>query len=180
MKVVRIFDGYNSLMSFKYDNEEKDEFNRIFDLWSDAEYLFNFFDNNSGFFSANYWKNREPEEIAMETISKAEKFEECILCIDLTDESEIFRFLENIFKPLDSSTYSEKEIEKSKARYSWLRLYALKVNKSAFIITGGAIKLTETMQGHEDTAGELRKLEKCRYFLKEQGISDIEQLETLL
>jgi|WetSurMetagenome_2_1015567.scaffolds.fasta_scaffold292280_2 hypothetical protein len=34
MKIVRIFG--NLLFAFKYDDELKDEFERVFDLWQDS------------------------------------------------------------------------------------------------------------------------------------------------
>ena len=36
-------------------------------------------------------------------------------------------------------------------RQSWLRLYAIKMNVGIYIITGGAIKHTRTMQEREHT-----------------------------
>lgn len=41
-----------------------------------------------------------------------------------------------------------------------------------FIVTGGAIKLTRTMQERSHTQLELDKLNRCRDYLKDQGVFD--------
>ncbi|MDR0864797.1 MAG: hypothetical protein LBO74_07685 [Candidatus Symbiothrix sp.] len=86
--------------------------------------------------------------------------------------------LDSIFRPLSNynkQTYLEKDkakIENRKQHASWLRIYAIKLNAGIFIITGGAIKLTATMQEREHTAIELVKIERTRRFLIENGIVD--------
>jgi len=48
----------------------------------------------------------------------------------------------------------------------------IKLNSGIFIITGGAIKLTATMQERTHTAIELIKIEQVRRFLIDNGIVD--------
>ncbi|MEA5402879.1 hypothetical protein VB776_08135 [Arcicella sp. DC2W] len=48
---------------------------------------------------------------------------------------------------------------------SWLRIYAIQI-QDVFIVTGGAIKLTQTMQEHEHTQQELNNLMKVANGLK--------------
>lgn len=55
---------------------------------------------------------------------------------------------------------------------SWLRIYAIKLEPGCYIITGGAIKLTRTMQEREHTLAELNKMESVRRFLVEGGVAD--------
>jgi hypothetical protein len=72
-------------------------------------------------------------------------------------------------------SYLEKEkakISKRGKRTSWLRLYAIKLSSGIFIITGGAIKLTATMQERAHTAIELIKIEQVRRFLIGNGVVD--------
>jgi hypothetical protein len=86
--------------------------------------------------------------------------------------------LDSIFRPLSNhtkETYLEKEkakIAKRRIHASWLRIYAIKLNQGIFIITGGAIKLTATMQERKHTAEELVKIERTRRFLIDNGIVD--------
>ena len=55
---------------------------------------------------------------------------------------------------------------------SWLRIYAIKLETGIYVITGGAIKLTRTMQEREHTLVELARMEKVRRFLLGNDIAD--------
>lgn len=65
-------------------------------------------------------------------------------------------------------------LKKNIHHVSWLRIYALKLSSGIYIITGGAIKLTATMQEREHTLNELAKMEKVRQFLLDEHIIDDE------
>ena len=54
----------------------------------------------------------------------------------------------------------------------WLRLYAIKLEQGCYIITGGAIKLTKTMQEREHTLRELNNMERVRNLLLQEGAID--------
>ena len=41
-----------------------------------------------------------------------------------------------------------------------------------YVVTGGAIKLTRTMQEREHTTIELEKLNRCKAYLQSQGVFD--------
>ena len=64
--------------------------------------------------------------------------------------------LETIFKPLHNSQSSVYTLGLSKAKATWLRIYALRIEKDVFLITGGAIKLTLQMEVREHTYKELK------------------------
>lgn len=51
-------------------------------------------------------------------------------------------------------------------------MYAIKLSMGIYIITGGAIKLTRTMQEREHTLQELEKMEKVRIFLIREHVFD--------
>jgi hypothetical protein len=53
-------------------------------------------------------------------------------------------------------------------------IYTIKVGESTYIITGGAIKLTATMQEREHTLAELQKMEIVRNHLISEGVVDTE------
>ena len=87
----------------------------------------------------------------------------CII-MDISPDANLNRF----FRPLENNRSSEMILGKEKGRphrRSWLRLYAIKLSVGIYIITGGAIKLTRTMQEREHTLQELEKMEKVRNFL---------------
>ena len=97
--------------------------------------------------------------------------------MDISPETD----LSKIFRPLDNNQASDVMLQKEKARLkrkyghsSWLRLYAIKLIQGNYIITGGAIKLTATMQEREHTRQELVKIDKVRRYLMEEGIIDDE------
>jgi hypothetical protein len=93
---------------------------------------------------------------------------------DGEDDNVLFK----LFRPLENSRIADSLLGKEKARLkhvrrsSWLRIYAIKLSVGVYIVTGGAIKLTATMQEREHTLHELHKLEIVRRFLLEEGIVD--------
>jgi hypothetical protein len=48
------------------------------------------------------------------------------------------------------------------------------------VITGGAIKMSQTMQGHPDTDNELIKLKEARAYLKQNDVFDEDSFFELL
>ena len=94
----------------------------------------------------------------------------CII-MDISPDANLDRF----FRPLENNRSSEMILGKEKGRphrRSWLRLYAIKLSVGIYIITGGAIKLTRTMQEREHTLQELEKMEKVRNFLVREHVFD--------
>jgi len=75
-------------------------------------------------------------------------------------------------KPLYNHEYNEVNLSKQKGRKNYLRIYALRIENNLFVITGGAIKFTLLMEEREHTANELIKIERCRNFLRENGVMD--------
>lgn len=109
------------------------------------------------------------------TIDDSEQLDAIIM--DISPEAN----LDLIFRPLNNSRIAECLLGKEKGRLknivghsSWLRIYAIKLAKGVYVVTGGAIKLTATMQEREHTAAELAKLEKVRDFLLAEKIVDNE------
>jgi hypothetical protein len=124
---------------------------------------------------ADLWLNfnmSSINEAVMDTIEDSAMLETALL--DLSPNAD----LDTLFRPLSNyirESYLEKEkakIRKRRKHASWLRIYAIKVNNGIFIITGGAIKLTATMQERIHTASELKKIEQVRRFLIDKGIVD--------
>lgn len=75
----------------------------------------------------------------------------------------------------------EKARLKDTSRHSsWLRIYAIRLELGIYVITGGAIKLTRTMQEREHTLVELARMEKVRRFLLDNEISDMDSFKDYL
>lgn len=68
------------------------------------------------------------------------------------------------------------ELHKTKATggfiNSWLRIYAIRIDTNTYVITGGGIKLTKTMNDREHLINELEKLTKVKEWLEENGFLD--------
>ena len=61
-----------------------------------------------------------------------------------------------------------------------LRLYAIKIEFNYYVITGGAIKQSQTMQQHPDTNDEFKKLESCRNYLIDNNVFDADSFNDFL
>lgn len=172
-----LFDDITSnhrLWSVRFDNEEYNEFMKAFDNWTDVVWLRSFFKENIDDLSA-YFKITDINQAIRDTIDDSKKLR--YLMLDLSPDAD----LSKIFRPLDNNQASDVMLQKEKARLkhtishsSWLRLYAIKLTPGVYIITGGAIKLTATMQEREHTKDELVKMDKVRRFLLEENIIDDE------
>lgn len=180
MEIVRIFAEH--LYAIKYKLNDSDEFERLFDSWNDPEYLEDFFERNKEDLKGGFFNITSVEDAVLETIKQANQLEQTLKYHSEIPNEGLPKSLDKLFRPLNKLIH-ESELAKSKAygkkRASWLRIYAIKVGYELFIITGGAIKLTEYMNEREHTALELRKLERVVNFLKEQGVIDREGFEEL-
>lgn len=170
---------HEHLWAVRWDSEEDNEINRLFEQWNDVSYLRKFFKENS---DAIYRYFRTNINSAIEdTIEDAEFLETKLL--DIGPDGN----LDSLFVPLSNTDSKVYCLQRNKARNetrtnhdSWLRLYALKLDGGHYLITGGAIKLAKKMQDNPDTEQELRKLKECRKYLKSLGIRDTESLNDYL
>lgn len=145
---------------------------RLFDQWNDVMWLRKFFKDNIADLSA-YFRITDINQAISDTIEDSEILEGVIL--DISPDAD----LDSIFRPLNNNRTIADLLEKMKARGertnrhdSWLRIYAIRLTDGKYIITGGAIKLTATMQERSHTQLELDKIEKVRRFLLDEGIVD--------
>lgn len=165
--------GSKKLWSVRLDGEEDNEFLKLFYDWSDVMWLRSFFKENINDLSA-YFKITDINQAIKDTIEDSKRLR-CVI-MDISPDADLSR----LFRPLDNNQASDFMLQKEKARLkrtighsSWLRLYAIKLTPGVYIITGGAIKLTATMQEREHTRKELVKMDKIRrYLLKENIIDD--------
>ncbi len=83
-----------------------------------------------------------------------------------------------LFKPLHNKQYTVPPHQETKAKIDdrrnfpkpLLRLYGIRLGDNTFVITGGTIKLTKTMEEHPDTITELEKIETVKLFLRKNNI----------
>lgn len=169
--------GDARLWAVKYDGRSKNCFDELFDSWYNIEELRTFFKENISDLSS-FFKITNIDVAVYDTIDDADS----LLCmmLDIRPEAN----LDHVFRHLENSRYSEMILGKEKAKGrnsnnhpSWLRIYAIKMEPGVYLITGGAIKLTATMEERSHTLEELRKIETVRNKLIDDGIFDVEGLK---
>ncbi len=156
------------LWAVRYDNDKDNALQKVLSQWSDAEWLADFFMQNLDDL-ISYFRITNIEDAIYQTMEDRDDLA-CII-MDISPDAN----LDHFFRPLDNNQTGEMLLEKDKGRprrRSWLRLYTIKLNVGIYIITGGAIKLTHTMQEREHTLQELERMEKVRNFLLREGVFD--------
>ncbi|MBD5257328.1 MAG: hypothetical protein HDS52_01370 [Barnesiella sp.] len=172
MKFVRIIKNYDHLWAVQAPTGDVDELTLLFRNWTNGEFLFDFFMENFEDLKSFFHIERIDEAVN-DTFEDAEALQEMVLDFPYTEH------LDELFKPLDITDARIRELSREKARNwdrnrhaSWLRIYAIRLEPNVYVITGGAIKLTRTMQEREHTAAELEKLNRCKAFLKSNSVCD--------
>lgn len=157
MKIYNIFAEH--LYAFHYHGENDNEYDRMMDLWTDIYFLREFAKANNV-----TDKNRFVNDI----LANAEEIQDFLE--NLSKNNEPYGYY---FEPLKVSEFNKiLSLQKGKIRMNRLRYYAIKLNTNCFVITGGAIKMSQKMQDHPDTANELVKLNKAKAFLEKNGVFD--------
>ena len=130
---------------------------------------------------AAYFKITDVNQAIYDTIEDSERLQ-CLI-MDISPDAD----LDQIFRPLENQRMTEILLGKEKARLknkhghaSWLRIYAIKLKHGIYVITGGAIKLTRTMQEREHTLVELAKMERVRRYMLENNIVDMDSFQDYL
>lgn len=185
MKIVNIFDIITeSLYTVQYDENEAHEFNRLFDLWTDVEYLERFFEEHKADLQSGFWGNISIERAIIQTREEAFRLENELVSIAEHGKTNQYETLSSLFKPLYNNTTTIEQFEKNKVkgdnRKSWLRVYAIRIDANLFVISGGAIKLTQTMNDREHLLEELDKLELTKRFLLDEEDVDLPIFELFL
>lgn len=168
-----------------YENDSySDEFVRLFDNWNDVAYLDAFFDHHQKDLLAGFFRETHTiEEAVHKTLDEAERLESKLLDIAERGSTSSYSNLQNLFKPVfehEKSQYPIPVLQKSKVygdgERSWLRVYALRIDNNLYVITGGAIKLTKTMNDRPHLLAELEKMELVKKWLIENQVIDLDSL----
>ncbi len=182
MKIVSIFAIVeNSLSAVQFEECEYDEFALQFNNWNDVEYLEQFFEDHKNDLQSGFWGALSVEDAVLKTLNEAEKMEAFILEVAETGQDDPFNSLHDlVFKPLSEKNISIQHL-KSKAygpdNPSWLRLYAIRIAKNLYVVSGGGIKLTKTMNVEPHLTIELKKLQATKKYLLEVGLLNEDDYE---
>lgn len=171
MKIVTIFAPY--LYAIKYSGEKFDELQRLFMEWRDLEHTASFFEEHSN--DLEYF-NIDIDEAVLETFKETKAFQRNLFQLTKKGNPN----LDSIFRNLDNREFRILQLWKQKSKRRWLRLYAIRIDTNVYLITGGAIKLTKTMEERPHTLLELSKLEKCKNYLNDNGVFDSDSFKELL
>lgn len=181
MEIIAIFPPY--IYSIKYDDKEDNEYDRLFDKWNDLTSVLDFLMQHKEMLKASVWKKvSEPELAARQVLDEAEALE--LLFTELnshTTNGEEPDF-DSHFQYLDGKYKFELEYEPMKSygdcRPSLLRMYAIKMDRNTYLITGGGIKLGATIQDSPDLQDHvIQNIDKVREWLKANGIMDADDME---
>ncbi|MCE7073176.1 hypothetical protein LZG74_22865 [Dyadobacter sp. CY327] len=157
------------LLSVKFEEHTQDELARVFAEWNDVSFLDNFFNSNKADLNGDFYGIVSIEEAVFDTLGYVQEFRKRL---NSHMNGENGKNLNQLFKPYDNNSI-ETVRERSKARgaesRSWLRLYAIKLDNNLFVITGGAIKLTRSMERlHLEV--EDRKMKTVKNYFKAEHI----------
>lgn len=166
--------GNEKLWAVEYDGFDDNVLRKMFSEWEDSEFLYTFFKQNLSDLS-EYFHITNVEQAIYDTGADAIALKSTIL--DISPDAK----LDSLFRPLENHRFREMELSREKAKgegiaghKSWLRIYAIKLEPDTYIVTGGAIKLTRTMEEREHTLQELLNLERVRNFLIKQSVFDLD------
>lgn len=163
MKIVDIFaEEYpEHLYAFVYTKNCENEYDRLMELWTDVNYLRMFAKTNKVININQFIKDK---------LRDAEKIQDLIDSL-LTQSQP----LEYYFRALYNQETGIKTLSLQKGKTSkqdGLRIYAIKIDNNCFVITGGAIKMSQAMQDHPNTKKELKKIKRAQSYLKENDVFD--------
>ena len=180
MVFERILEGKDHLWAVRNMEKPKNELALLFDSWNDIGFLMDFFMENLDDLKQFFHIQRISDAID-DTMNDAEELQRLILDIPYTEN------LDELFTPLGSADLTIRELTREKARNwdrighaSWLRVYAIRLEKNVFVVTGGAIKLTRSMQERPHTQEQLDKLNSCRQYLLDNGVFDSDSFISLI
>jgi len=162
MKLVRIFVSdisEDGLWSIHLDGQAQNEFDKFFDRMNDIEWLLDFFDRNKTDLNSGFFGKITIYDAVLKNLEEAGEMEEVLYDFAEKGFATGGGNLQHLFKPLSNFEYSIILHQKSKARLKngWLRLYALRIAKNCYLVTGGSIKLTQDMK-REHLRIELKKI----------------------
>lgn len=181
MQIKRIFANKDrcKLWAVRYPEDgDIDIFRKLFEQWTDTEYLRIFFTSNQSKLQTDFWNYMAVSDAIDQVFDEAYDFETELRGIELGLPGFEDGDLGLIFEQLHESVYQLKSpnLDKRKAKPNFekpmLRIYAVQL-EDCYIVTGGAIKLTANMD-KDEFAEEFKRLDTLSQYLKDNGIVSAE------
>ena len=180
MQIVHIFGpdkgptAGEGLWAVEYEPGTGNAFDNLWDQWDDVEFMRDFCRKNFADLQAKFGYAISLDDAVEALMEEADLLMRELL--DLAEGRKKGHVLQELFKPLDNTQSNLRELQLSKApahkklnSNPKLRIYAVRIDSSTYVVTGGAIKLTDKMHERPHTDQEKQKLEKAGSWLKESG-----------
>lgn len=189
IEFLSIFVTDGSLLAACYpedeiDGQKVDIFTKLFDFWSNTEYLKDFFVNHKDELADSYWKGMTIDQAIDKVLNERENFEKELWSIETQQPGYEGRTIREVFKRLHISLVSldwSGEMHR-KARpdqpASIIRIYGIELQDGTIILTGGALKLTEKMLGEQFDVAR-NQLARVQRYLNSEKIDSKEGLEIM-
>lgn len=180
MEFIEIYPPY--IYSVKYEGNDENEFDRLFNEWNDMELVMDFLMQNKEYLNSQIWNAvKEPEMAARQVLDEAEKLEDLFEILENNTKRDNKPDYDSFFKCLDGKYQYELEYIPMKLygsnRPSLLRMYAIKLEDNVYIITGGGIKLSRTIQESPGiNKNIIHNIDMVRAWLKKNGILTTDDL----
>jgi hypothetical protein len=176
-----LFDEYLIIKDSDGENVDENschEFIRLFEFFTNAKSLNDFFVENKSDLQDSFW-----DGISIEKAVSNVRLEAIYLYKKIKKYSiEPERTLASLFEPL-SGTKNE-EFGKTKTSVDWkkpmIRIYAIKIG-DCYFICGGAIKLRKTINDRQYLINELEKMKISQAWCKETfNLDDLDDIDFLV
>lgn len=181
MEIIEIYP--NHLYAMQYEDGEENEFDRLLDEWNDIEKVVNFMDKNKIYLSnKEIWgAELNTEDAAKRVRIEAEEMEDLFDILNMNTIKGRKPDFDSHFRELNGKYVYELNYIPMKSygveNPSMLRLYAIKLKKNLYIITGGGIKLSDSIQNSPGLKDHvIKNIDRTRQFLKANGINDTEDI----
>ncbi len=163
------------LYAAKFNSNELDQFASVMNQWRDVVWLRRFFEENITDLQTEFWNHISVNQAVMRTIEEADLFEQKLLSRAEKGKTLPANGIKKLFTPLHpNERYVEFPFQQTKAygknKNSWLRLYGIRLGTNVFLITGGAIKLTRSMNERQHLLAELTNLNHCEAFARKMNL----------
>lgn len=164
------------LWAVQYDGEVHNEIDKLFDEWDNLINLRTFFKEKEEYLKTDFWGGMTVKQAFMKTVKETNELWNNLFEAEQNGQCGNIDTLYEIFTRLSKNEYKISGFYKGKPLSSkpFLRLYAVQLEEGQLVITGGGIKLTDTIQGSPWLENELTKLETVKTFLKSEGIAFLE------
>lgn len=184
MEIISIFAPDNYLFAVQYESQEEDEYTRLlYTEWQDLEKILAFMQENSMILENNstWEKIKLPFLATQQVLKEANDLIEIFQKLNENTKHNIQPNFDDHFKFLDGPYKNMVELIPMKSygngRPSLLRIYAIKLDTNTYVITGGGIKLCDTIQNSPGIKEHvLQNINLVRNFLRTNGITSSEDI----